>query len=77
MAIMGDINENVFKSSTICNLLTGKGYSQHVKQPTTQRGTLIDHVYFKSLLYEIEAIVLPTYFSDHEAVLCSFRALNN
>ena len=73
IAVMGDFNDDILKSSNICRFLTDKGYVQHVTQPTTEKGTLIDHVYVKSTHYEIESVVLPTYFSDHEAVVCSFK----
>ncbi|XP_042269742.1 uncharacterized protein LOC121898666 isoform X1 [Thunnus maccoyii] len=77
IAIMGDFNEDILKSSTICKFLTDKGYIQYVTQPTTEKGTLIDHVYVKTSHYEIESVVLPTYFSDHEAVVCSFKCISS
>ncbi|XP_077378697.1 uncharacterized protein LOC144019426 isoform X12 [Festucalex cinctus] len=74
IAIMGDFNEDLLKSSTIHKLVTDKGYTQLVTQPTTEKGTLIDHVYVKTTNYDVQSIVLPTYFSDHEGVLCSFTS---
>ncbi|XP_029933198.1 uncharacterized protein LOC115377526 [Myripristis murdjan] len=72
IVIMGDFNENILKTSSICKFMGEKGFSQHVTQETTEKGTLIDHVYVKTTQYNVECAVMPTYFSDHEGVLCSF-----
>ena len=75
IAVMGDFNDDILKTSTICKFVTDKGYVQQVTQPTTEKGTLIDHVYVKTTQYDVESTVLPTYFSDHEGILCSFAQL--
>ncbi|XP_029910642.1 uncharacterized protein LOC115361416 [Myripristis murdjan] len=72
IVIMGDFNENILKTSSICKFMGEKGFSQHVTQETTEKGTLIDHVYVKTTQYNVECAVMPTYFSDHEGVACSF-----
>ncbi|XP_029934951.1 uncharacterized protein LOC115378676 [Myripristis murdjan] len=72
IVIMGDFNENILKTSSISKFMGEKGFSQHVTQETTEKGTLIDHVYVKTTQYNVECAVMPTYFSDHEGVLCSF-----
>ncbi|XP_031732276.1 uncharacterized protein LOC116399330 isoform X1 [Anarrhichthys ocellatus] len=72
IAVMGDFNDDIRKSLTICKFITDKGYVQLLKTPTTERGTLIDRVYVKTH-YQVESIVLPTYFSDHEGIVCSFQ----
>ncbi|XP_029931521.1 uncharacterized protein LOC115376171 [Myripristis murdjan] len=72
IVIMGDFNENILKTSSISKFMGEKGFSQHVTQETTEKGTLIDHVYVKTTRYNVECAVMPTYFSDHEGVLCSF-----
>ncbi len=72
VAVVGDFNDNILKSSTICKFITDRGFVQHVKQTTTEKGTLIDHVYVKTTHYNVESIVLPAYFSDHEGIFCSF-----
>lgn len=66
--IMGDFNEDIFTSSTIAKLLDQHGYSQQVQTATTEKGTLIDHVYFKGA-GDVVVKVVPTYFSFHEAIL--------
>lgn len=72
VTIMGDFNDDIRKSSTICDCMTDNGYVQIFTQPTTGKGTLIDHVYVKTTLYKVEAEVVLIYFSDHEGVVCSF-----
>ncbi|XP_050957725.1 LOW QUALITY PROTEIN: uncharacterized protein LOC127158760, partial [Labeo rohita] len=72
--VMGDFNDNILKSLTICKFITDRGFIQHVTQATTEKGTLIDHVYVKTTHYDVETMVLPTYFSDHEGILCSFTS---
>nr|XP_057908359.1 uncharacterized protein LOC131104820 [Doryrhamphus excisus] len=73
VVILGDFNENLLKSSTISTFMARKGFCQSVKHPTTEKGTLIDHVYVKTSHFDVESVVMPTYFSDHEGILCSFK----
>ncbi|XP_053179094.1 uncharacterized protein LOC128362380 [Scomber japonicus] len=73
IAVMGDFNDDLLKSSSVCKLLTDKGFVQLVTQATTEQGTLIDHVYVNTSDYEVECEVVPAYFSDHEAIVCSFK----
>ncbi|XP_041863244.1 uncharacterized protein LOC121653673 isoform X1 [Melanotaenia boesemani] len=73
IVVLGDFNEDILKSSTICQKMTDRGYEQHVSTATTEKGTLIDHVYVKNSNYRVEALVVPTYFSDHEGIICSFK----
>ncbi|XP_073714001.1 uncharacterized protein [Misgurnus anguillicaudatus] len=68
--IMGDFNEDVFTSSTIVKLMQQHGYSQQVQTPTTEKGTLIDHVYTKDIKC-IHVEVAQTYYSFHQAILMS------
>ncbi|XP_059198565.1 uncharacterized protein LOC131978809 [Centropristis striata] len=72
IAVMGDFNDDILKSSSIAKFMTNKGFVQIVKQPTTENGTLIDHVYVRTTHYDVESLVLSTYFSDHEGIMCSF-----
>ncbi|XP_038139885.1 uncharacterized protein LOC119782800 [Cyprinodon tularosa] len=73
IALMGDFNDDILKTSTICNFMTDRGFVQKVIGPTTERGTLIDHVYLKSTAYEMDALTIATYFSDHEGIMCGFN----
>ncbi|XP_073323364.1 uncharacterized protein [Pagrus major] len=74
IAVMGDFNDDILKSSSVAKFMTNKGFVQFVKQPTTENGTLIDHVYVKTTHYIVESLVVPTYFSDHEGIMCSFTS---
>ncbi|XP_075334585.1 uncharacterized protein LOC142395729 [Odontesthes bonariensis] len=75
IALMGDFNDDILKSSTILNCVKTRGYVQIVQEATTEMGSLIDHIYVKSDVYEGEAVVIPTYFSDHEGILCGFKLI--
>ena len=69
--IMGDLNEDIFKSCTILKLMEEHGYTQQVQTATTEKGTLIDHVYIKGT-EDVIVEVVQTYYSVHEAILISF-----
>ena len=59
-------------SLTLEALMADCGYSQLVHTPTTDQGTLIDHVYCSIPQPElVETHVTDIYYSDHDAVLCS------
>ncbi|XP_056093733.1 uncharacterized protein LOC130072579 [Rhinichthys klamathensis goyatoka] len=70
--IMGDFNEDILTSSSIGTLMEVHGYSQHVQCPTTEKGTLIDHVYIKDA-ENVTIEIVSTYYSYHEAILVSVR----
>lgn len=72
--VMGDFNEDSLKNSSIGKFFEQRGYKQLVTQPTTEAGTLIDHVYVKCDCFDAatKAVVMPTYFSDHEGIFCHF-----
>ena len=70
--IMGDFNENIMDkcNSDVHHLMNTNGYNQLVQFPTTDRGTLIDHIYYNrpsTTLVE----VYDTYYSDHDTIYCS------
>ncbi|XP_076872151.1 uncharacterized protein LOC143522232 [Brachyhypopomus gauderio] len=68
--IMGDFNVNLFVTKSVCEVLQHYGFTQLVKDATTENGTLIDHVYVKDLdIDKICISVMPTYFSCHECVV--------
>ena len=72
--VMGDFNGDLLSKpdSKLVELMAQCGYSQLVHTPTTDKGTLIDHVYGNSPAPECADIhVADVYYSDHNVILCS------
>ncbi|KAK3104347.1 hypothetical protein FSP39_000070 [Pinctada imbricata] len=66
--VMGDFNENILQNNgKIQSFMISKNFKQVVTSPTTENGTLIDHVYVSENL-DVTTSIMPTYYSDHEAV---------
>ena len=49
--VLGDFNEDLLQKpdSRVLSLMSSNGYEQLVQSPTTDRGTMIDHVYYNRL----------------------------
>lgn len=78
--ILGDFNEDLVDkpNSPLLILMENNGFSQLVSYRTTDRGTVIDHIYIKNLSYmytctEIVFDVSDTYYSDHDTIYCTFK----
>ena len=72
--VMGDFNIDLLSRNhdrRLLNLMSTNGFAQLVKTPTTDRGTLIDHVYCNSSLQDILIEVDDCYYSDHDIIYCS------
>lgn len=69
--IMGEFNDNILTSSSILNMMSKYGSRQHVLNVTTEDGTLIDHIYMKSV-QNVDIAVMPKYCSFHSAVSLTF-----
>ena len=71
--ILGDFNEDLYDNthSHILDIMSNNGYTQLVQSPTTDRGTLIDHVYYNRPSDDAVVQVHDTYYSDHDTVYCS------
>ena len=71
--ILGDFNDDIVSqpNSSIVSLMSNYGYTQLVMNPTTSKGTLIDHVYYNRPTNDIIVQVHDTYYSDHDTVYCS------
>ncbi|XP_071172145.1 uncharacterized protein [Mytilus edulis] len=68
IVIIGDFNQDILKGyDTVLNFMQSKGFNQLVNSPTTEGGTLIDHVYVRGCL-DISVAIMPTYYSYHEAL---------
>ena len=47
IVILGDFNEDLLDNKTnICNFFQQNGFKQLIHQPTTNQGSLLDHIYF-------------------------------
>ena len=68
--IVGDFNEDIMdkKESRILDFMSSNAYTQLVSCPTTDRGTLIDHVYYNRSCDSAIVQVSDTYYSDHDSV---------
>ena len=80
--LMGDFNEDMSEYSAqsaqivrLLRFMSDNGYDQLIKTPTTDRGTLIDHIYCNSNSGNIVTEVTDCYYSDHDIVFCSLRDL--
>ena len=71
--VLGDFNEDLLAkpNSRMVTLMSQYRYSQLVHTPTTDKGTLIDHVYCNIPPQFIKIQVTDTYYSDHDTVFCS------
>ena len=69
IVILGDFNEDLIDNKTnIRNFFHQHGFQQLIHQPTTNQGSLLDHIYFNAASRnEIE--VCDTYYSDHDSTL--------
>ena len=65
--IIGDLNENALDNGKLVRFFTEHNYTQYVQTATTDKGSLIDHVYVKDCA-NILVDVLPVYYSYHEMV---------
>ena len=73
--IMGDFNIDLLSQNfdrRLINILSVNNFTQLVNSPTTDRGSLIDHIYFNGTVSSIFVEVSDTYYSDHDTIFCSF-----
>ncbi|XP_066288772.1 uncharacterized protein [Branchiostoma lanceolatum] len=71
---LGDFNENLISgedNKKILNFFVTKDFEQLVEDPTTMKGTLIDHVYISPVPSNVSCGVIQTFYSYHDAVYCS------
>ena len=67
--VVGDFNEDLMgNTNKISSYFESKGFNQLIGQPTTDYGSLLDHVYFNGLL-PIQTEVCDTYYSDHDCTI--------
>ena len=72
--ILGDFNDDLLSissSSRLLQLMSSKQFSQLVQVPTTDSGSLLDHIYCNTIGVDIHVDVVDTYYSDHDATYLS------
>ena len=73
IVILGDFNEDLMENKTnIHNLFQQHGFKQLIHQPTTNQGSLLDHIYINANS-TAETEVCDTYYSDHDSTLLAIR----
>ena len=73
ICLMGDLNENLLDTShntSIKNSLCKTGFIQHVKTPTIDTGSLLNHLYTLQIC-DIKTEVMDCYYSDHDFIYAS------
>ena len=72
--VVGDFNDDLISNTTnISTWFASNGFKQLIDHPTTDQGSLLDHVYFNGVL-PIQTEVCDTYYSDHD---CTIIAIPN
>ena len=73
IVILGDFNEDLIDNKTnIHNLFQQHGFKQLIIDPTTNQGSLLDHIYFNATS-TTQTEVCDTYYSDHDSKLLAIR----
>ena len=74
--IIGDFNEDLLSSSNssvLQQFMTSSGFQQLVCTPTTDQGSLLDHIYYNQSRQLPVVDVVDTYYSDHDACFATFE----
>ena len=75
--IIGDFNSNAKDAKeTFVKFMKYRDYEQYVLNATTEKDTIIDHVYGKLLpdcMYSLKVDIIPIYYSHHEAIGIRFE----
>ena len=69
-SVIGDVNWDFSENSSMKKFMTNKGFRQLIKNPTFDKGTLIDHIYVNESMYSLTNFTQqdPAYYSDHDIV---------
>jgi exonuclease III len=72
IVVCGDFNEDLLNGfpGPITRLLESRGYAQLIKEATTEKNTLLDHMYISRPQQCLQSGVLRTYYSYHNPVYC-------
>ena len=71
--VLGDFNDDVlsYSGSRAETIMSSHSYTQLIRHATTDRATLIDHVYFNKQCKDVHVQIRDMYYSDHDAVYCT------
>ena len=79
--IIGDFNSDAKNiENTFVKLMKNNKYEQYVLNATTEKDTIIDHVYGKLLpdcIYCLKVDIIPIYYSYHEAIGIRLEKMKN
>ena len=74
IVVVSDFNDDLMGNTTqISSWFESNGFKQLIDHPTTDQGSLLDHVYFNGVS-SIQTEVCDTYYSDHD---CTIIAIAN
>ena len=68
--LVGDFNRNLLTDPV---LPAFKHYNQVIQEPTTTKGTLLDHIYIKPLPPNYSASIMTTYYSYHHPTFVAIK----
>ncbi|XP_072048518.1 uncharacterized protein [Amphiura filiformis] len=68
--LVGDFNRNLMKEQV---LPAFRQYNQVIEDPTTTKGTLLDHIYIKPTPQNYSASVLTSYYSYHHPTFVAIK----
>ncbi|XP_055056177.2 uncharacterized protein [Misgurnus anguillicaudatus] len=73
--ISGDFNEDLLSAGrkAILEMFQSKGYTQLITSATTEKHTLLDHIYISHPDLCLQSGVLQSYYSYHNPVYCILR----
>jgi exonuclease III len=73
--IVGDFNEDLLTkpSNSLTALLESYNFTQKITEPTTDYGSLLDHIYHNMALTEEHYEVVDMYYSDHDAIFMALK----
>ena len=73
--ILRDFNDNLLSPSPspLLQLMSSRRFSQLVQVPTTDSGSLLDHIYYNGTADYALIDVVDTYYSDHDATYLSLQ----
>ena len=74
--IVGDFNDDVHGNhiSSLVRMMNYYGFKQYIDRPTTDSGSLLDHIYFNKEGENKSFVdVCDIYYSDHDAVFLTTK----